>query len=77
VMIDRGGEQVEFGVTPDEEILSEATISNNDPVIRRASQWLSEQTVCTSRRTSGTATSKPLSHQPRRSSIAKPLPNER
>jgi carboxyl-terminal processing protease len=60
VMIDRAGEQIEFGASPDEEILSEATISNNDPVIRRASQWLGEQTACTSRGRSETATSKPL-----------------
>jgi C-terminal processing protease CtpA/Prc len=50
VMIDRAGNEFEFGVSPDEEILSEATISNNDPVIGRAAAWLTEQTACTSRR---------------------------
>ncbi len=49
VMIDRTGEQIELGVSPDEEILSEATISNNDPVIRRAAQWLGGQKACASK----------------------------
>jgi carboxyl-terminal processing protease len=50
VMIDKKGEQVEFGITPDEEVLSEATISDNDPVIQRASQWLVSQKACAAKR---------------------------
>lgn len=49
VMIDRAGNQIESGVEPDEEILSEATISTNDPVIRRAAEWLVSRPACSSR----------------------------
>jgi C-terminal processing protease CtpA/Prc len=49
VMSDRNGKAIEFGVSPDEEILSEATISSNDPVVRRASEWLVSQKACASK----------------------------
>jgi hypothetical protein len=46
VMLDRNGNEYRDGVVPDEEILSEATITTNDPVIRRASEWLSGNQAC-------------------------------
>jgi carboxyl-terminal processing protease len=46
VMIDRKGSEYPFGVTPDQEILSDFSISTNDPVIRTASEWLSDQRAC-------------------------------
>ena len=46
VMLDRRGNEYPDGVTPDQEILSEATISTNDPVIRAASEWLSGLKAC-------------------------------
>lgn len=46
VMKDRNGNEYPDGVSPDEEILSEATISTNDPVIRAASEWLSKMRAC-------------------------------
>jgi hypothetical protein len=42
-MLDRNGNEYPSGISPDEEILSEATISTNDPVVRAASQWLLAQ----------------------------------
>jgi C-terminal processing protease CtpA/Prc len=46
VMIDRKGNEYPFGVEPDQEILSDFSISTNDPVIRAASEWLSDQRGC-------------------------------
>lgn len=46
VMVDRKGIEYPDGVTPDQEVLSEATISTNDPVIRAASEWLSRLKGC-------------------------------
>jgi hypothetical protein len=45
-MVDRNGREYPDGIAPDQEILSEATISTNDPVIRAASEWLSGQKAC-------------------------------
>nr|HEV7952742.1 S41 family peptidase [Candidatus Acidoferrales bacterium] len=45
-MLDRNGNEYPSGISPDEEILSEATISTNDPVVRAASQWLLAQNAC-------------------------------
>lgn len=45
-MIDRNGNEYPDGVAPDEEVLSEATITTNDPVIRAASNWLSARAAC-------------------------------
>ena len=47
VMLDRKSIEYPDGVTPDEEIVSGATISTNDPVIRAASKWLSGLKACT------------------------------
>jgi hypothetical protein len=44
--VDRDGREYPDGIAPDQEILSEATISTNDPVIRGASEWLSGQKAC-------------------------------
>lgn len=49
VMLDRNGNEYPDGVTPDQEILSEATISAKDPVIRAATDWLSGQKACKAR----------------------------
>jgi carboxyl-terminal processing protease len=46
VMVDRNGAEYPDGVTPDQEILSEATITTADPVIRAASDWLSTRKAC-------------------------------
>jgi C-terminal processing protease CtpA/Prc len=46
VMLDRNGNEYPDGVTPDQEILSEATISTSDPVIHAASDWLLSQPAC-------------------------------
>ena len=46
VMRDRDGHEYPAGVTPDEEVLSEATITTNDPVVRAASTWLVAQSTC-------------------------------
>jgi len=46
VMRDRKGNEYPDGVTPDQEILSEATITTNDPVIRAATDWLVGQHAC-------------------------------
>jgi carboxyl-terminal processing protease len=46
VMIDRKGNEYPSGVTPDQEILSDFSISSHDPVIRAASEWLSDQRAC-------------------------------
>jgi hypothetical protein len=46
VMVDKRGSEYADGVAPDQEILSEATISTNDPVIRAASEWLAERARC-------------------------------
>ncbi len=48
VMVDKRGNEYPDGVAPDQEILSEATISTTDPVIRAASEWLSERAACRS-----------------------------
>jgi hypothetical protein len=48
VMMDKKGNEYPDGVAPDQEILSEATISTNDPVIHAAVQWLSAQKACNS-----------------------------
>jgi hypothetical protein len=45
-MTDRKGNEYPAGVTPDEEILSAATVSTNDPVILAASKWLSRMPAC-------------------------------
>jgi len=45
-MVDRNGREYPDGIAPDEEILSEATISTNDPVLRAASEWVSGQKAC-------------------------------
>jgi C-terminal processing protease CtpA/Prc len=45
-MVDRDGREYPDGVMPDQEVLSEATITTNDPVIRTASEWLSGQKAC-------------------------------
>jgi len=49
VMLDRKGEEYVTGISPDVEILSEATISTNDPVIRAATEWLSGRAACVAR----------------------------
>jgi hypothetical protein len=46
VMLDKKGNEYPDGVIPDREVLSEATISTNDPVIHAAAQWLSGQKAC-------------------------------
>lgn len=46
VMVDRNGKEYPFGIQPDQEILSDVSISTNDPVIRAASDWLSSQKAC-------------------------------
>lgn len=46
VMVDRKGNEYPDGVSPDEEVLSESTISTVDPVIHAASQWLSQTKAC-------------------------------
>jgi hypothetical protein len=46
VMLDRNGNEYPDGVKPDQEILSEATISTKDPVIRAATDWLSGLKAC-------------------------------
>jgi carboxyl-terminal processing protease len=46
VMVDRDGREYPAGVTPDEEILSEATISTADPVLLAAGRWASAQPGC-------------------------------
>ncbi len=46
VMLDRNGNEYPDGVTPDQVILSAATISTNDPLIRAASEWLSGLKAC-------------------------------
>jgi carboxyl-terminal processing protease len=50
VMQDRNGNEYPDGVAPDEEVLSEATISTNDPVIRAAAGWLSGRRGCSAKR---------------------------
>src|SRR5262249_39839389 len=47
VMLDKEGNEYTDGLTPDQEVLSEATISTNDPVIQAAVQWLSGLKTCT------------------------------
>jgi carboxyl-terminal processing protease len=49
VMVDKRGNEYTDGLVPDQEILSEATISTNDPVIRAASEWLTERAGCPSK----------------------------
>ena len=49
VMLDGKGNEYPDGVAPDQEILSGATISTSDPVIRTASEWLSGLKACTAR----------------------------
>ncbi len=46
VMVDRKGNEYPFGIPPDQEILSDVSISTTDPVIRAASDWLSAQPAC-------------------------------
>ena len=46
VMVDRDGHEYPAGVRPDEEILSEATISTADPVLQAAAKWASAQPGC-------------------------------
>jgi carboxyl-terminal processing protease len=43
VMIDRKGNEYPFGIEPDEEILSNLSITTNDPVIKSATTWLTAQ----------------------------------
>lgn len=45
-MLDRKGNEYPDGLTPDREVLSEATISTNDPLIHAAVQWLSGLKAC-------------------------------
>ena len=45
-MADRNGKEYPDGIAPDEEVLSEATITTNDPVIRAAARWLSGRSAC-------------------------------
>jgi carboxyl-terminal processing protease len=40
VMVDRKDNEYPLGVKPDQEILSDVSISTSDPVIRAASEWL-------------------------------------
>jgi carboxyl-terminal processing protease len=49
VMVDRKGHEYPDGVPPDQEILSEATISTIDPVLRAASTWLDGLPACAGR----------------------------
>jgi carboxyl-terminal processing protease len=46
VMIDRDGHEYPAGLNPDEEILSEATISTADPVLQAAAKWASVRPGC-------------------------------
>lgn len=46
VMVDRAGHEYPTGIAPDEEILSETTISTTDPALRAAAHWLSAQAGC-------------------------------
>ncbi|SPE22403.1 Peptidase S41 (fragment) [Candidatus Sulfopaludibacter sp. SbA3] len=46
VMVDRHGAEYPLGIKPDQEILSDLSITTNDPVIRAASDWLSAQNGC-------------------------------
>jgi C-terminal processing protease CtpA/Prc len=45
-MVDKKGNEYPDGIVPDQEILSESTITTADPVIRVAAQWLSSQEAC-------------------------------
>jgi carboxyl-terminal processing protease len=45
-MTDRNGKEYPNGVVPDQEVISEATIITNDPVIRAASDWLTGRAAC-------------------------------
>jgi carboxyl-terminal processing protease len=45
-MLDKNGNEYPFGISPDQEILSEATITTHDPVVRAASEWLLGQNAC-------------------------------
>ena len=45
-MVDRNGKEYPDGVVPDEEILSDTSITTTDPVIRRAVEWLSKAEGC-------------------------------
>jgi carboxyl-terminal processing protease len=45
-MLDRSGREYPDGIAPDQEILSETTITTIDPVIRGASEWLSATKAC-------------------------------
>ena len=46
VMVDRKGNEYMDGIAPDEEVLSEATITTADPVVRAASDWLARTKAC-------------------------------
>lgn len=46
VMVDREGREYPTGIAPDEEVLSETTISTADPVLRAAATWVSAQAGC-------------------------------
>jgi len=48
-MVDRSGSEYPLGVAPDDEILSETSITTTDPVIRGAAEWLSAQRGCRAR----------------------------
>jgi carboxyl-terminal processing protease len=48
-MLDKNGNEYPSGISPDQEILSEATITTNDPVVRAASEWLLGQDACRQR----------------------------
>jgi carboxyl-terminal processing protease len=43
VMVDREGHEYPTGISPDEQILSETTISTTDPVLHAAATWVSAQ----------------------------------
>lgn len=46
VMLDRNGNEYRDGIAPDVEVLSMATITTSDPVIRAASEWLAGAKSC-------------------------------
>jgi hypothetical protein len=46
VMLDRNGNEYRDGIAPDQEVLSMATLTSNDPVIRAASDWLGGTKAC-------------------------------
>ena len=45
-MLNRHDNEYPTGITPNEEILSDATLSWNESVLRAASEWLSKRRAC-------------------------------